>query len=274
MLKQRLLTAAVLIPAVLLLIWFAPLPLLYAVFSLVALLAATEWTHLMGFASRSGGQWFYVAVSAAVLVVLWFLRDAWPWFAAAALLWWLLVLLLVCGYPGIFGGRKPGPLALGVAGQLLWPPAILALVMLRDQPFGAEKLFYAVALVWAADTGAYFAGRAFGRAKLAPRVSPGKTRAGALGGLAAALVWSLLGGVFAFKLGGQPLLLGFCVLGVLAAALSIVGDLGMSMFKRLSGVKDSGSLLPGHGGILDRVDSLFASTPLLMLGLLVLQLWR
>ncbi|MDN5872977.1 MAG: phosphatidate cytidylyltransferase, partial [Sinobacteraceae bacterium] len=142
-----------------------------------------------------------------------------------------------------------------------------------DQPMGAEKLIFALALVWAADTGAYFAGRAVGGAKLAPRVSPGKTRSGALGGLVAALVWSLCGAVFAFRLGWEPLLLGFCVLGVVSAAMSIAGDLGMSMFKRMSGVKDSGSILPGHGGILDRVDSLLAAAPLFMLGLLVLHLW-
>ncbi|HEU0197356.1 MAG TPA: phosphatidate cytidylyltransferase [Nevskiaceae bacterium] len=273
MLKQRILTALVLIPVVLIVVWFAPLPLLYALFSLVALLAAAEWTHLMGIERHSPAQWAYLVLSAVVLAVLWFLRADWPGFAALAVLWWLLVLVLICGYPGNFAKRRPGKAALAVAGQLMWPPAILALVMLRTQDDGALKLIYALALVWAADTGAYFAGRRFGRRKLAPSVSPGKTREGAVGGLLLALVWTVLGGWFAFKLGASTALIGFCVLGVVTAAISIVGDLGMSMFKRLSGVKDSGSILPGHGGILDRVDSLFAAAPVLMLGLLVLRLW-
>lgn len=273
MLVQRLLTALVLLPLVLAAIWFAPLPWLYALFAVIGLLAADEWTRLMGLQRDSAARWGYLLLSAAVMAVIWPFRDCvWAWLAAASILWWLLVLVLICGYPDNFKKRRPGPLLLGVAGQLLWPPAILALLMLRAQDNGAEKLIYAMALVWAADTGAYLAGHAFGKHKLAPSVSPGKTREGALGGLLLCLLWAFSGGEFAFALDFRALGV-LALLSVVAAIASIVGDLGMSMFKRLSGVKDSGSLLPGHGGILDRVDSLFAAMPLLIFGLYWAGLW-
>lgn len=266
MLRQRLITALILLPLVLAAIWYAPSPWLYALFSLIGLLAADEWTRLMGVSPDSMFRWAYVLVSALVLAVIWPLRQTlWPWLAGASVLWWLLVLWWISGYPEIFTRWRPGRVTLALAGQLLWPPAILSLSALRDAPFGAEKLIYALALVWAADTGAYLAGHAFGRHKLAPRVSPGKTREGAAGGLFLCLLWALTGGEFAFALDLSSLAL-LTGLSVLAAVASIVGDLGISLFKRLSGVKDSGSLLPGHGGVLDRVDSLFAAVPLLVLG--------
>lgn len=267
MLAQRLLTALVLLPLVLVAIWYAPLVWLYALFALVSLLAADEWTRLMGLSRASAARWIYIGLSLVVMIVIWLLRETlWPWLAVLSVLWWLLVLVLVCGYPNNLGQHRPGPWWLGLAGQLLWPPAILSLLILRAETNGAEKLIYALALVWAADTGAYLAGHAFGRHKLAPKVSPGKTVEGALGGLLLCLLWALSGGEFAFALDLKPLLW-LVLISLLAAAASIVGDLGLSMFKRLSGVKDSGALLPGHGGILDRVDSLFAAIPLLMLGL-------
>lgn len=267
MLVQRLLTVLILLPLVLAAIWYAPLPWLYALFIVVSLLAADEWTKLMGLPRTSAARWAYLLLSALVMIVLWPLREAvWPWLAGLAVLWWLLVLILICGYPDNFSRRRPGAWLLGLAGQLLWPPAILSLLILRAENNGAEKLIYALALVWAADTGAYLAGHAFGRRKLAPKVSPGKTREGALGGLLLCLLWAFSGGEFAFALDLKPLLW-LALISLLAAAASIVGDLGLSMFKRLSGVKDSGSLLPGHGGVLDRLDSVFAAMPLLVLGL-------
>ena len=126
-------------------------------------------------------------------------------------------------------------------------------------------------IVWAADVGAYAAGRTLGRNKLLPKVSPGKTREGAIGGLLSVLVWALAWGQLAFApQGGEWAWL--LALTLVAALYSIVGDLGISMFKRLTGIKDSGSLLPGHGGLLDRVDSLLATAPLMAMGLLLLPL--
>jgi phosphatidate cytidylyltransferase len=266
MLLQRVITALVLLPIVLGAAWYAPVPWLYALFSLVGLLAAWEWTALMGLQQRPR-RVLYLLLSAALFAAAWLLRGGWPWIAAVGVLWWLITLCLLPGFPGNLQRHRPGTAALGVLGQVLWVPAILALAMLRAMPDGGLRLIYLLALVWAADVGAYLAGRNFGRNKLAPNVSPGKTREGALGGLLLCGIYAVAAGSYVFQPGRLGSLALIVVLSLLVAALSVVGDLGISMFKRLSGIKDSGKLLPGHGGILDRVDSLLAAAPAMALGL-------
>ena len=275
MLLQRVITALVLLPIVLGAIWFAPTPWLYALFSGAALLAAWEWTAMMGLpqsAEAAGRRWGYVLLSAGVLAAAWMARAAWPWFAALGVLWWLCALCLMPGFPGNLQRHRPGVPALGLLGQLLWVPAIISLAVIGGMQEHGLRLIYVFALVWAADVGAYLAGRNFGRNKLAPNVSPGKTREGALGGLLLCAVYAVAAGGYVFQPTGLRQLLLLVGLSLLVAALSIVGDLGISMFKRLSGIKDSGKLLPGHGGILDRIDSLLAAGPAMALGLHWLQL--
>ena len=153
-----------------------------------------------------------------------------------------------------------------LAGLCALVPAWLALARLRlGGPRGAEWVLFCLLLVWMADIGAYFAGRRFGRRRLAPEVSPGKTWEGVLGGVAACIPVAV-GGSFWFSV---PLG-GFLVLCLAAVACSIVGDLTESLLKRFAGVKDSGTLFPGHGGVMDRIDSLTAAAPVLLLGLTVL----
>ncbi|MDB5976775.1 MAG: phosphatidate cytidylyltransferase [Nevskia sp.] len=275
MLLQRVITALVLLPIVLGAIWFAPTPWLYALFSGAALLAAWEWTAMMGLpqtAEAACRRWGYVLLSAVVLAAAWLARAAWPWFAALGVLWWLCALSLMPGFPGNLQRHKPGVPALGLLGQVLWVPAIISLAVIGGMQEHGLRLIYLFALVWAADVGAYLAGRNFGRNKLAPNVSPGKTREGALGGLLLCAVYAVAAGGYVFQPAGLRQLLLLVGLSLLVAALSIVGDLGISMFKRLSGIKDSGKLLPGHGGILDRIDSLLAAGPAMALGLYWLQL--
>jgi phosphatidate cytidylyltransferase len=270
MLLQRVITALVLLPIVLGAIWFAPTPWLYGLFGCAGLLAAWEWTAMMGLPPAAAGlRWAYLVLSAAVLAGAWLARAYWPFIAAVSLAWWLMALFLIPGFPGNLQKLKPGALALGLLGQVLWVPAILAMAVLHDRPMpdGALRLIYVFALVWAADVGAYLAGRNFGRSKLAPNVSPGKTREGALGGLLLCGIYAVTAGGYVFQPAGLPALLLLVGLSLLVASLSIIGDLGISMFKRLSGVKDSGKLLPGHGGILDRIDSLLAAAPAMALGL-------
>jgi phosphatidate cytidylyltransferase len=149
-----------------------------------------------------------------------------------------------------------------VAGLVALLPAWLAMATLwRSEPQGRELLLLSLLVVVAADVGAYFAGHALGRVKLAPRVSPGKTWEGLLGGLAAAALMTSAGALLL----GQPVARA-ASLGLAVGAMSVVGDLTESMFKRSAGLKDSGSLLPGHGGVLDRVDSVAAAAPLFLLG--------
>jgi len=271
MLLPRLLTALVLLPMVLALAWFAPLPALFLAFCVIGLLGAYEWSALLGL-KTAAARGAYTLASALMLALAWWLRAYWQWLAAIEVLWWLFALYLISGFPENLQRHPPGALLLGLLGPLLWTPAVLSLVMLRAMPQGGERLIFLLALIWAADVGAYLAGRNLGRVKLAPRVSPGKTREGAIGGLLVSLLWAIAAGAYVFMPNTLPELLKVVGLSLAVAALSIVGDLGISMFKRLSGIKDSGKLLPGHGGILDRVDSLLAAAPAMALGLYWLQL--
>jgi phosphatidate cytidylyltransferase len=158
----------------------------------------------------------------------------------------------------------PTPIAAPVrwlCGPLVMIPAYMALLSLYA--YAPAILLFALAVVWAADMGAYFTGRRFGRVKLAPRISPGKTWEGAIGGLAAVVLLLLVTRLAGLEM-DVAVLIPFCLA---VATLSIVGDLTVSMFKRNAGVKDSGTLFPGHGGVLDRIDSVAAAAPLFALGL-------
>lgn len=268
MLIQRVVTALLLLPALLALVWYAPNDTLYAVFAAAGLLIAWEWSALMGLAARSSRA-AYVLLAAAALALSWWtpLRvDKLPWLLALACIWWLFAPALFAGFPERLHRHRPGAGVLGVLGLLLIVSTILALAWLHAADGGPSKLLYLLFLVFAADTGAFLAGRSLGRHKLAPSISPGKTVEGAIGGVLLCAAWALTGGVYAFSVVGADLgwLLG---LSLLAAVASIVGDLVESMFKRLSGIKDSGNILPGHGGLLDRVDSLLAAAPVMVLGL-------
>jgi phosphatidate cytidylyltransferase len=268
MLLQRVITALVLLPLVLGACWYAPPFWLYLIFGGAGLLGAWEWTAMMGLRSAAA-RWAYLLLTAAALAGAWLVRAWWPWIAASSLAWWILAFFLIPGFPGNLQRHKPGVPALGLLGLVLLVPTILCLVTLRDRPVpeGPLRLIYVFLLVWAADVGAYLAGRNFGHNKLAPTVSPGKTREGALGGLLLCAVLAVTAGSYVFQPSGPAQLALIVALSLGVAALSIVGDLGISMFKRLSGLKDSGKLLPGHGGILDRIDSLLAAAPAMALGL-------
>jgi phosphatidate cytidylyltransferase len=174
------------------------------------------------------------------------------------LLWWVVAFAWISFAPT--HGRR---WLAGLAGFFALVPMWVALVHLFEAGlFGRELVIFALVLAWAADVGAYFGGRRFGRTKLAPRVSPNKTWEGVLGGLLAGAAAALAGQAwFDFAAGA---FLPLCMAAILA---SIVGDLTESMFKRQVGIKDSGRMLPGHGGVLDRIDSLTAAVPVFTLGL-------
>ena len=156
-------------------------------------------------------------------------------------------------------------LVLAISLDLLWICAH-ALVYLHVA-YGGELLLFMLTLVWVADIGAYFSGRKFGRRKLASRISPGKTIEGVVGGLCANLLWMLA--VYQYSDGWGLSLPQFIAIGVLTSLVSVVGDLFESVLKREAGVKDSGKLLPGHGGVLDRIDSVIAASPLFVSGYIV-----
>lgn len=271
MLLQRVLTALLLLPLLLAAVWFAPTPWLYTLFCGVGLLMAWEWAGLMGLAARRSARWAYVLVAALALAMAWYLpqREALlPWLLGAAAVWWFAVPVIFPGFPGNFERRRPGLIAMSLLGLLLLLSTMLALARLHAMPEGQWRLLYCLFVVFAADTGAYFAGRAFGRHKLAPNISPGKTIEGAVGGLLLCTVLALVAGPLIFKVEGSRLAV-LMALTIGVAFVSIIGDLVESLFKRAAGVKDSGTLLPGHGGILDRIDSILAAAPVMTLGLLL-----
>ncbi|MBT8143850.1 MAG: phosphatidate cytidylyltransferase [Gammaproteobacteria bacterium] len=226
-----------------------------AVLATLVLAGAWEWA---GFLPRSNNttRVVYLLTVALALGLAWaFARMHLTPILWIALGWWLLAFFWVLRFP------TPIPRWLVMAGGLfVLVPGWLALASLHVD-VGPAWLIYFFIVIAAADTGAYFSGRAFGRTKLAPRVSPGKTWEGAIGGLVVVAAVGFAGSLLL----NQPLL--FLVpLSIAVGMASIVGDLTMSMFKRHAGLKDSGRLFPGHGGILDRIDSIAAGAPLFMLG--------
>ncbi|SEP77043.1 phosphatidate cytidylyltransferase [Solimonas aquatica] len=270
MLKQRVITALVLLPILLALVFYAPTAQLYAALGLAGLAMAWEWTGLLRWQSAAA-RWAYVLLAALLLAAAWHspLKDrALDWLLLPVVGAWLLMPLRFRGFPQ----RAPLPGALAaLAGQVMIVSTLLSIAALHALPQGSLKLLFVLFLVFAADTGAYFAGRALGRHKLAPSISPGKTVEGALGGLALCALWAATAGAHVFGLHGARILV-LVALSLLVAVLSIVGDLTESMLKRAAGLKDSGKILPGHGGVLDRVDSIVAALPTMVLGLHLLQL--
>ncbi len=227
--------------------------------------AAWEWANIMGVEGQAGRCAYGVLVAVGLALEYWLNLD---WVLALGVIWWSLAVSLVRAYPDKVSLWASRPVQGGI-GLLLLLPAWWGLVVLHRQNDGSWWLLYAFLLVWGADTGAYFAGRAFGKHKLAPSVSPGKTVEGLLGGLAVTAVIAVLVAMQTKAL--ESVSLGWFLLVSMVAVLgSVFGDLAESMFKRHRGIKDSSQVLPGHGGVLDRIDSITAAVPLFAAGMLLL----
>ncbi|MEO1036355.1 MAG: phosphatidate cytidylyltransferase [Pseudomonadota bacterium] len=260
MLAKRVLSALVALALVLSAIFLMPNIGTFAVLIAIVAMAAWEWGTLMT-SRRSPFAIGYALVAAGVFVAIWWLsadvsggRHAILWLALA---FWLAAFVVILRFPVTFGSP-----VVFVAGLTILVPAFVALAFVFDGPQGDYRLLMLLGVIWAADVGAYFFGRRFGSVKLAPRVSPGKSWEGVFGGL---LTSAAVGAFGAWYL-GLPIL-PVTLLSAATAAVSVIGDLTVSMFKRNAGVKDSGTLFPGHGGLLDRVDSICAGAPLFAIAL-------
>ncbi|SEM34609.1 phosphatidate cytidylyltransferase [Pseudomonas sp. ok272] len=257
MLKQRIITALILLPIALCGFFLLEGSGFALFIGLVVTLGAWEWARLAGFEAQPI-RVAYAAVVAAMLFVMHLVPGLAPWVLGAAVLWWGVATFLVLTYPRTSEHWASAACKL-VIGLLILLPAWQGLVLIKQYPLGNGLIMAVMVLVWGADIGAYFSGRAFGKRKLAPLVSPGKSWEGVYGGLALSLVLALIVGLV------RDWSVGEVLLGLIGAAIivfiSVVGDLTESMFKRQAGIKDSSNLLPGHGGVLDRIDSLTAAIP-------------
>ncbi|WP_199097502.1 phosphatidate cytidylyltransferase [Dyella sp. ASV21] len=273
MLLQRTLTALLLAPLVIGLILLTPTWLFAPIIALTFLAAMWEWTRLSGL-KKTLSRGAVLTVTAALLVLSWLVRDLSPWWPlliGVGVAWWVAVGQWLRHFAfGAAPTRENSLMKLG-AGLLVIVPAWVAAMSIHGSgEHGPAWTLLALLVVWAADIGAYFSGRLFGRRKLAPTISPGKTWAGVYGAFVAGAIVTLVGGLLLDVSGAK--LAGLLVLSVLTVVASIVGDLFESLMKRHAAVKDSGNLFPGHGGLLDRLDSVFAALPVFAAGKLLLGL--
>lgn len=259
MLKQRVATAAVLLGFFLIAVFLFPTSWFAVVMLAFVLAGAAEWWRLCGL-ERSWKEVASLSAMTAILVLAWWFRDSSALFiAAAGTLWWLLALTSLWWFPATES-------AIGIkvlSGVAVLVPAWGSLVYLHQTNLSLLVALFLV--VWLSDSGAFFAGRRWGRRKLAPVISPGKTIEGMVGGIVATVVFAVVSSAWiGADIACGLLWMGVCVLASLAC---VVGDLWESKMKRAANVKDSGSLLPGHGGVLDRIDSVTAAAPVFVVAL-------
>jgi len=255
MLKARIITSIASLAIIAFVLFVLPGHWPETVVGLLLLAGAWEWSGFLGVTSTG----VRAAYTAAIAICMAALHDVAPGVESlilgTACAWWLIAFLWTFRFPTAIPA-----IVRWVCGFLVIIPLFVALCTLLH--LGVEYLVFVLLIVWVADGGAYFAGRRFGRVKLAPAISPGKTWEGVVGGFV--LVALLALAVASWRDISVAVLLPFCLA---VAAISVVGDLTVSMFKRTVGLKDSGTLFPGHGGVLDRIDSVAAAAPLFVLGI-------
>lgn len=267
MLKTRVITALVMLAVLLPTLFLLPSIYIGVLFLILLLAAAWEWSRLLVPLAQKAAWLYAIFCLAIILFLLGMQNVAWQFgLLLLAVLFWFFIapFLLARGMNLSLQRLRPFYVVIGL---IVLPATWFALVFLRE--LGLVFLLSAMALVWVADIGAYFIGKSFGKRKLAIQISPGKSIEGAIGGLLLSYIYALLCviylplgstlfGAWAVRFGWIPMLIMVTVL----VAFSIFGDLFESQLKRLAGVKDSSNLLPGHGGVLDRVDALVPTMPI------------
>jgi phosphatidate cytidylyltransferase len=260
MLRSRILTALALAVLLIIAVLYSPAQITALILGSILIVGAWEWSAFLSVASV--GRVLYVAVLAVLGLFAWhytFESARFERMMQLAFAWWVVAFVWIAWMP-----QRGGAVTAALAGALALLPTWVALVRIDSNwRHGAQWTLFILALAFAADTGAFFAGRRFGRLHLAPRVSPNKTWEGVIGGMLLALMIAAAGaGWF-----GLPAV-SFMSLCLAASGFSVVGDLCESLLKRHVNLKDSGRLFPGHGGVLDRIDSVTAATPVMTLGLM------
>ena len=266
-LKQRLLAALIMVPVTVSAVLFLDPNILAVLLMVVACLAAYEWAD-MSF-SDNAKKIMYVSVCALLIAIagLYLQSEHVRFLLFLASIYWVYILMLLSFYESTWINNYLLNSFLNVSGYFVITVGWLAMINLHQQD--PALLLYMLILIWIADSGAYFSGKRFGKTKLAEQLSPGKTREGLLGAIALSTLFALVAAWW-FELKSVNAIY-FIILSVLSVLISVVGDLFESLIKRNAGKKDSGSLIPGHGGVLDRVDSLLAAAPGFALGIYWLQ---
>jgi phosphatidate cytidylyltransferase len=255
-LQSRILTAIILIPLALSLLFFAPLPIVCAASLLLLLGCGWEWLTLIPLQRFSLSLIFiFILLISTCISTLFF-----PLYQCAGLILWSLIFLCIISFPRsqFYWGKET---IVMLSGFILLPLCWTSAAYVFIQESGPAQLLYLLLLVWAADTGAYFVGKKFGKHKLIPAVSPGKTVEGALGGLLTALSISIAGYVYFQSDAGFI----WFIQAFATIVFAMIGDLFISMLKRRVKCKDTSQILPGHGGLLDRLDSFIAAAPVFYL---------
>lgn len=265
MLKQRIITAAILIPVFIFLVLKLNSTMFCMVTGIFVILGAFEWSGLMG-VKRFPHNIIFPIIVAILLVLSLYLYI--PTAMYASLAWWITASFLVFIYPKASNGWGNGVIVRGLMGILVLIPAWMAINFIR-QVEGPYALLFLFVLIWGADSAAYFVGKKWGKHKLAFQVSPGKTWQGFIGAILMTVVIALLASLLIKT--PPHIIPGVVILSVITVVFSVMGDLFESMLKRREGIKDSGVLFPGHGGVLDRIDSLTAAAPIFVLCGLLLQ---
>lgn len=266
MVNARVATAAVLIPAVVSAVLLLDTPWFAAVSGFVVFVGAWEWAGIAGWGSRHGRIAYVALFAATALAIVLSGRGlpVSPMTVAASFAWFCAALWLAAYQSGRAGS---GPQWLkSLVGLCVLLPFWMSLVDLHARGGGRGWVLFLLVMIWVADSAAFFGGRRFGRRRLASTISPGKTWEGVIAGLLGGAAAGATFGLYREMQGVEMLVFLVLCLGTVAA--SVVGDLLESMMKRSANLKDSGSLLPGHGGLLDRIDSLTAAAPVFLAGLM------
>jgi len=281
LLKQRIITALIIAPAAIAAIFYLPMTYFAGLLMAILAIGAWEWARFMGITSKFT-RLTYAAITSALIASIWLLLPVeQTWFIITglqveitsllwvAVLWWCIAAFFMFSYPKSSALWAKNKVIIALFGWLTIIPTWLAFMVLRtnnyaqDEFQGAQLLMYLFMLVWSADVGAYFVGKSMGKHKLMPNVSPGKTIEGFLGGVVCAAILTVIVGL-SLNWSSDEFITALLVTALITS-VSVLGDLTESMFKRQAGVKDSGTILPGHGGILDRIDSLTATAPVFAL---------
>ncbi|MBL4830133.1 MAG: phosphatidate cytidylyltransferase [Aliivibrio sp.] len=274
--KQRIITALILAPLVMAGIFFLPIQVFFIILVAVTLVGFWEWTQFVKAQSRIiallpsvialGASMIWLPFDAVNLALI---TEPHQYMLTIGVIWWLIASLLAMSYPVSAKLWQESRVLRHLFGWLSLIPFFWSIVLLRaqvgidDQYYGAKLVLLVCLLVWSADSGAYFAGKSLGKRKMAPSVSPNKTVEGLIGGIVTAMIigWGAVA-LFDIHFDSIATMIGIFMVTVI---ISVLGDLVESMFKRSSNIKDSGTIIPGHGGILDRIDSLIAAFPIFAL---------